>query len=590
MLSRRGAYMIKEKIIKKISILVALALIITSMSAFVAPNNTKADEQETTEVTDPDAYEMVAHRGFSGEAPENTIPAFEKALDANFDKIEFDIQRCKPDASGKAEWVVSHDANLKRMTGVDKTICDLTYNQIAQYSINAGNYISYYKNLKMPSFKQVINLMKKAKSEGKTAKWNLEIKTLPEDVQEKIENKEIALADLLYDEIVKPLEDADVIDNVVFISFHYSYLKAIHSKNASYPVWFLAKVLDEDYMDYARKCKAEGIIFKGTVNTTSEQDMKNAMSEGFILGAYNVDSRVAMGSYYFIGVRSFTTNLVKPSSMSVAQMKHKYSMKEFTYSLSKKKYTFTNTRKKPTFTVKYEGQELLEGLCYETSYSNNKLPGTATATATGLRNISGEKDKTFEIAMPKVKNFTVSKNAARSLTFKWTANTDITGYRVYYYNYSTKKYVLVKTIKSNKTNTFKAKNLGPAARYRYRVKTYYTYNKKTYIGDPCEAKTTYTKPDKESKITLKRSKSGKIAKIKIGKLDRVTGYNIKLATNKSFTANVKTVTTKKAGKIKVKKLKKKKTYYAKARGYLKVKSVYYYGAYSKIVKKKGVKA
>ena len=66
--------MFKRETVKHISILIVVTLIITMMSAFVLPKNTKADEvettaeQETTEPTpeDPDEYELVAHRGFSG--------------------------------------------------------------------------------------------------------------------------------------------------------------------------------------------------------------------------------------------------------------------------------------------------------------------------------------------------------------------------------------------------------------------------------------------------------------------------------------------------------------------------------------------
>ena len=234
---------------------------------------------------------------------------------------------------------------------------------------------------------------------------------------------------------------------------------------------------------------------------------------------------------------------------------------------------------------------------YETSYSNNKYPGTGTATATFLRNISGEKDKKFTINMPKVKGFTVDKNYATSLRYKWTTNTDVTGYKVYQYNYKTKKYTCIKTIKNTKTTKdgvtkkCKLKKLGTATKYRFRVKTYLTYNKKTYKSDPCKGKTTYTKPGTENKIKMKRSKKKKTITVKFGKLPRVTGYNIRVATDKNFTKGVKVRTTRsKKGFVTLRKLNKKKTYYAKVRGYLKVGSKIYYGAYSKVVYKKGKKA
>ena len=57
--------------------------------------------------------DLVAHRGYSAYAPENSIPAFEMAVASGFSKIELDIRRCKPDSNGKATWVISHNDSLK---------------------------------------------------------------------------------------------------------------------------------------------------------------------------------------------------------------------------------------------------------------------------------------------------------------------------------------------------------------------------------------------------------------------------------------------------------------------------------------------
>jgi glycerophosphoryl diester phosphodiesterase len=56
---------------------------------------------------------VIAHRGASGYEPENTLLAFQSALDMKADAIECDVQVCK---SGEA--IVFHDYNLKRITGV----------------------------------------------------------------------------------------------------------------------------------------------------------------------------------------------------------------------------------------------------------------------------------------------------------------------------------------------------------------------------------------------------------------------------------------------------------------------------------------
>lgn len=618
--------MLRERITKKISIIITITLIICSMSAFVANKNTKADENETTVATEetiapvetnlgkstvendetepvtttptttqeesttapvnPDEYELVAHRGLSAVAPENSMPAFEKAVEAGFEHIECDVRRCKENASGKAEYVISHDDNLKRLCGVDKKIEDMTVDEIKKYPYKAGNGIINYSNLKILSFKELIAYIKKVKNSGQKVDWRIELKKL-EDEGDKSKIEE---------EIVDPIVEAGVQDCVTFISFYYSNLYNAIRNHTDIKVCYLAEILDSYYLDYAIKlrdkchAKIDTIVFRGSTFTTDELEMQRAKAQGFKLGVYAIDSRVIMGSYYSMGVRSFTTNAVVPNSLSVSLLKKVYQAKDFTYKLSKTSYTFTNTRKKPTFTVTYEGEELLENLCYEVSYSNNKLPGTAVATATGIRNVKGEKDKKFTISMPKVKGFKLVYNKSTSVKYQWTRNADVKGYKVYQYNYGTKKYKLVKTITNNKTVTFTAKKLKSATKVRYRVKTYYTENKKTYNSKACTGITTYTKPAKEKTIRMKRSKKKKTISIAFGILPRVTGYKIRIATDKNFTKNVKTkTTTTKKGFILVRKLKKKKTYYAKVRGYLKVGKKYYYGAYSKVVHKKGKK-
>jgi glycerophosphoryl diester phosphodiesterase len=57
--------------------------------------------------------EIIAHRGFSAIAPENTLAAFELAIARGAHSIEFDIQLSADNVP-----VIFHDATLDRITGV----------------------------------------------------------------------------------------------------------------------------------------------------------------------------------------------------------------------------------------------------------------------------------------------------------------------------------------------------------------------------------------------------------------------------------------------------------------------------------------
>lgn len=74
----------------------------------------------------------IAHRGLydnSGDAPENSLRAFQKAVDAGFG-IEMDVQITR---DGKL--VVFHDETLKRMCGVNAKLTDLTFGELQQYTL-----------------------------------------------------------------------------------------------------------------------------------------------------------------------------------------------------------------------------------------------------------------------------------------------------------------------------------------------------------------------------------------------------------------------------------------------------------------------
>lgn len=107
---------------------------------------------------------VTSHRGNSVVAPENTLPAFEEAIKEQADYAELDVQETKDGVV-----IVSHDSNLKRTTGQNKNVWELTYEEIQQ--LDAGSFFSQkFAGTKIPTLEEVIQLCK-----GKI-KLNIEIK------------------------------------------------------------------------------------------------------------------------------------------------------------------------------------------------------------------------------------------------------------------------------------------------------------------------------------------------------------------------------------------------------------------------------
>ncbi|WP_078546403.1 glycerophosphodiester phosphodiesterase [Litchfieldia alkalitelluris] len=92
----------------------------------------------------------IAHRGASGYAPENTISAFDKAIEMNVDYIELDVQMTKD-----GYLIVIHDPQVNRTTNGKGFIKDLTLNEIKR--LDAGSWYSDdFKGEKIPTFKEIL--------------------------------------------------------------------------------------------------------------------------------------------------------------------------------------------------------------------------------------------------------------------------------------------------------------------------------------------------------------------------------------------------------------------------------------------------
>lgn len=118
---------------------------------------------------------VMAHRGDSVDAPENTLPAFQAAIDHGADAAEMDVQMTKDGTI-----VVLHDASIDRTSTGHGNIWDVTYDEIKD--LDNGSFFSpEFTDTRIPTLDQVVKLCK-----GKLF-LNIEIKRTGHD--EGIEQK-----------------------------------------------------------------------------------------------------------------------------------------------------------------------------------------------------------------------------------------------------------------------------------------------------------------------------------------------------------------------------------------------------------------
>lgn len=96
---------------------------------------------------------IIAHRGFSAIAPENTLAAFSKALELGVDYIELDIHLTKDD-----QVVIIHDETLERTTNGQGYVGDKSLEEIKK--LDAGSWFDpAFKSEKIPTLEELIKLV-----------------------------------------------------------------------------------------------------------------------------------------------------------------------------------------------------------------------------------------------------------------------------------------------------------------------------------------------------------------------------------------------------------------------------------------------
>jgi glycerophosphoryl diester phosphodiesterase len=152
---------------------------------------------------------IIAHRGASGNAPENTLIAFQKALDVNADGIELDVQLSADNIP-----MVFHDKTLKRVGNRQDTLTDLTAAELGKIDVgswfnvkNPNKFKHEFAQQTVPMLAQVFDLMKPHKK-----RIYVELKC------KKNESLNLVKA------VGELIDNYELVENVTVLSFNHSSL------------------------------------------------------------------------------------------------------------------------------------------------------------------------------------------------------------------------------------------------------------------------------------------------------------------------------------------------------------------------------
>ncbi|NNM29957.1 MAG: glycerophosphodiester phosphodiesterase [Akkermansiaceae bacterium] len=244
----------------------------------------------------PAAPLIVAHRGASADAPENTLPAFELAGEQNADAIEGDFR-----LTSDGRVVCFHDADTKKITGQKLAVASSTLAELQ--GLDAGAWKDdRFRGTRIPTLAAVLATVPAGKQ------IFIEVKTGPEIVP-------ALLADL----------DASGLDaaQVVIIAFDAAVVKDVKARRPELTANWLrsfdkkadcAAALPE-ILATLRRIKADG-LGSNPHPTLGRAFVEAIGSAGFAHHIWTVDDPRVARDLLAIGIRSITTNT--PGKMKTA--------------------------------------------------------------------------------------------------------------------------------------------------------------------------------------------------------------------------------------------------------------------------------
>lgn len=225
---------------------------------------------------------IIAHRGFSNIAPENTLIAFQKAIESKADYFELDVHKTKDDSI-----VVIHDSSVDRTSSNDMKgeISELNYSDLNTVKVGySTKFGDKYENERIPTLREALKL-----AQGKI-KVCIEIKVYGAE-----------------EEILKIVNDLGINNEVIIFSFYYPVLAKIRQLDKNIPILFLIGTADKMTIDYAKVIESNAIgVGYGTTITKEYLDF--AHSHGIEVWKWTVNDEAEMQQLIDIGIDGLITN------------------------------------------------------------------------------------------------------------------------------------------------------------------------------------------------------------------------------------------------------------------------------------------
>ena len=222
---------------------------------------------------------VTGHRGASGLAPENTIPAMLKAIETGADFSELDVQE-----SRDGVLVLLHDSSLKRTAGLDVNIWEMDYASLKK--VDVGSWFDpKFSGTTIPTLEEVMDSVR-----GKM-KLNIELKVNSHEEQ-------------LPERVVDLIERKNFTSQCIVTSFDFSAIDRVKELNPSIKAGYLFSKIPEDVDVFTANVDLFSVKYK----IVDKEFVDKAHAHNKDVHVYTVNDPKEMQRLIGLGVESIITD------------------------------------------------------------------------------------------------------------------------------------------------------------------------------------------------------------------------------------------------------------------------------------------